>query len=123
MCQQGEQAQSLTSLDTTDLEIQTLTATFTPGQDMAALVEGEAHPTCAKALSLAIGQALPVVFQMNRVLADPPLREEFIFSQDGRLFIKNCRIRDAAGGVDVDVVKGAVLALYDCKEENQLERG
>jgi hypothetical protein len=121
----GEQAQSLTSLDTTGLATETLTATFTPGQDLAPLAEGEAHPTCAKALADAIGQAEPKVFQINRAMMDPPLQRELLYSQDGRMFIKNCRLRDRTGGADVDVVSAAVPALYGCTNEtdlrNQLE--
>ena len=118
----GEQAQSLTSLDTTGMATETLTATFTPGLDLAPLAEGEAHPTCAKALTDAIGQAEPKVFQINRAMMDPPLQGELIYSQDGRPFIKNCRLRDRTGGADVDVVRGAVPALYGCASEADLKR-
>ena len=118
----GEQAQSLTRLDTTGLATETLTASFTPGQDLAPLAEGEAHPTCAKALADAIGQAEPKVFQINRAMMDPPLQEELIYSQDGRPFIKACRLRDRTGGADVDVVREAVAALYGCSDEADLKR-
>ena len=118
----GEQAQSLTSLDTTGLATETLTATFTPGQDLAPLAEGEAHPTCAKALADAVGQAEPKVFQINRAMMDPPVQEELIYSKDGRPFIKSCRLRDRTGGADVDVVRGAVPALYGCADEADLKR-
>ena len=117
----GEQAQSLTSLDTNGLAMDTLTATFTPGQGLALLVEGEACPTCAKALSDAVGQADAKVFQINRVMMDPPLQEELIFSQDGRPFIKNCRLRDRTGGADVDVVGEAVPLLYGCANDKELK--
>ena len=118
---EGEQAQSLTSLDTTGLVTETLTATFNPGQDLAPLAEGEAHPTCAKALADAIGQSDAKVFQINRAMMDPPLQEEFIYSKDGRPFIKSCRLRDRTGGADVDVVRGAVPALYGCADEAELK--
>ena len=118
----GEQAQSLTRLDTTGLATETLTASFTPGQDLAPLAEGEAHPTCAKALADAIGQAEPKVFQINRAMMDSPLQEELIYSQDGRPFIKACRLRDRTGGADVDVVREAVPALYGCSDEADLKR-
>ena len=58
-------------------------------------------------------------------MMDPPLQRELIYSQDGRMFIKNCRLRDRTGGAYVDVVSAAVPALYGCTEEtdlrNQLE--
>ena len=115
-----EQAQSLTSLDTTGLATETLTSTFTPGQDLEILVENEAHPTCAKALNDANGHAEPIVFQINRVLMDPLTQEELIYTKDGRPFIKNCRLRDSTGGVDVDVVRSAVPALYDCTAQTKM---
>ena len=118
----GEQAQSLTSLDTTGLATATLTATFSPGQDLASLAAGEAHPTCAKALTDAIGQGDPKVFQINRAMMDPPLQRELMYSQDGRMFIKNCRLRDRTGGADVDVVSAAVPALYGCTDETDLRK-
>ena len=117
----GEQAQSLTSLDATGLVTETLTATFTPGQDLELLASGEAHPTCAKALADAVGQAEAKVFQINRAMMDPPLQEELIYSQDGRPFIKNCRLRDRTGGADVDVVRSAVPALYGCTSEADVQ--
>ena len=49
VCTDGDQAQSLTSFDASNLGTQTLTATFTPGQGLESLVECEARPTCAKA--------------------------------------------------------------------------
>ena len=93
----GEQAQSLTSLDTAGLATQTLTATFTPGQDLAPLAEGDAHPTCAMALADAIGEVEAKVFQINRALLDPPLQEDSIYTKEGRLFIKSCRLRGRTG--------------------------
>ena len=66
----GEQAQSLTSLDATGLATERLTATFTPGQDLEPLVAGEAHPTCAAALADAVGQVQPKVFQINRAIME-----------------------------------------------------
>ena len=84
------------------------------------MAEGEAHPTCATALADAIGVVEPKVFQINRAMLDPPLQEDGIFSKDGRPFIKNCRLRDRTGGVDVDVVRSAVPALYGCADEDDL---
>jgi hypothetical protein len=74
----GEQAQSLTSLDTNSLKTEMLTATFTPGQDLGTLAAGEAHPTCCKALADAISQSDAKVFQINRALRDLPLQAELI---------------------------------------------
>ena len=117
----GAQAQSLTSLDATSLATETLTPTFAPGQDLATLVEGEAHPTCAAALGDAVCPAGPITWQINRCLLDAPLQEELLYTRDGRLFIKSCRLRDGTGGVDVDVVSSAVPAIYDCASEAEVK--
>jgi hypothetical protein len=122
MCTGGEQAQSLTSLDTTGLATETLTPTFSPGEDLVSLVKGAAHPTCAKALADAIAQNEPIVYQINRAMLDPPLQDDLIYSKDGRPFIKNCRLRDRTGGADVDVVRNAVPALYGCANEDDLKK-
>ena len=44
-----------------------------------------------------------------------------MYTQDGRLFLKSCRLRDGTGGVDVDVVSKAVPALYGCCSAEELE--
>ena len=93
----GSQVETLASLDTSGLDTKELTATFSPGQDLPALVEHEAHPTCAAALSDAVGKSSPVIFQINRCHLDAPVQEELIFTQSGRAFIKNCRLRDRTG--------------------------
>jgi len=49
-----------------------------------------------------------------------PLQEELLVTQDDSLFIKNCRLRDRTGGVDVDVVASAVSALYGCSGEEEM---
>ena len=103
ICTTGTQAQSLTSLDVSMLPVQTLTATFAPGQDVHAAMEDVAHPTCAVALADAVVDR-PVTFQINRCMLDAPLQEELLVTQSGRLFIKSCRLRDRTGGVDVDVL-------------------
>lgn len=118
----GEQAQLLTNLDTTNMATEVLTATFTPGQSLVTLAEGEAHPTCCKALADAVSQPGAKVFQINRALLDPPLQGELIHTQDGRLFIKSCRARDRTGSVDVDITSDAVPMLYDCANEDELEQ-
>ena len=122
MTTDGDQAQSLTSLDTTGMDIQMLTASFSPGQDLVPLVEGEAHPTCAAALADAVGQSEAKVFQINRAWIDAPLQEELIYALDGRLFIRNCRLRDRTGGSDVDVVRNAVPLLYGCADEAEVKQ-
>ena len=53
VCTSGEQAQSLTSLDSAGASAEVLTATFTPGCGLAAIVDEEAHPTCAAVLAAA----------------------------------------------------------------------
>ena len=118
----GEQAQSLTSLNIENLETKMLTATFTPGQDLGELVAGEAHPTCCKALADAIGQSDAKVFQINRAFIDPPLQAELMETKDGRLFIGSCFARDRTGLVDVSVTRDAMPALYDCIDENQVRQ-
>ena len=40
--------------------------------------------------------------------------QDALYTQDGRLFIKSCRLRDGAGGVDVGALGTAVPALYGC---------
>ena len=118
----GEQAQALTSLDVENLETTTLTATFTPGQDLGELVAGEAHPTCCKALADAIGQSDAKVFQINRAFIDPPLQVELMVTKDGRLFIASCFARDRTGLVDVSVTRDAMPDLYDCTNEDQVRQ-
>ena len=98
-----------------------LTATFSPGQDLEGLAEQPAHPACAATLSDAVGKSSPITFQINRCHLDAPAQEELIFTQSGRAFIKNCRLRDRTGGVDVDVVRSAVLFLYGCADEEELK--
>ena len=121
ICTTGTQAQSLTSLDVSTLPVQTLTATFAPGQDVLATMEDVAHPTCAVALADAVVER-PVTFQINRCMLDAPLQEELLVTQSGRLFIKGCRLRDRTGGVDVDVLGSAVPALFGCLGEQELQR-
>ena len=121
ICTTGTQAQSLTSLDVSTLPVQTLTATFAPGQDVLANMEDVAHPTCAVALADAVVER-PVTFQINRCMLDAPLQEELLVTQSGRLFIKGCRLRDRTGGVDVDVLGSTVPALFGCSGEEELRR-
>ena len=63
----------------------------------------------------------PIAFQINRCLLEPPLEEDLILTQSGRPFIKNCRLRDRTGGVDVDVVHTAVPFLFGCSTEAELK--
>ena len=121
ICTTGTQVQSLTSLDVSMLHVQTLTATFAPGQDVLATMEDVAHPTCAVALADAVVER-PVTFQINRCMLDAPLQEELLVTQSGRLFIKGCRLRDRTGGVDVDVLGSAVPALFGCSGEEELRK-
>ena len=120
ICTTGTQAQSLTSLDASVLDTQTLTATFTPGQDVLATMEEVAHPTCAAALADAVVDR-DVTFQINRCMLDAPLQEDLLVTQGGRFFIKSCRLRDRTGGVDVDVLGSAVPALYGCSGTEELK--
>ena len=117
VCTSGEQAQSLTSLDTTGASAEVLTATFTPGRSLAALVDAAAHPTCAAALADAVVKSDAITFQINRCILEVPLQQEAMYTEDGRLFLKSCRLRDGTGGVDVDVVSSAAPVLYGCADE------
>ena len=114
ICTNGKQAECLTNLEATTDQAEVLTATFTPGQGLSALVEDEAHPTCATALADAVAKPTPITFQINRCILDAPVQEDQMYTQDGRLFIKSCRLRDGTGGVDVDVHGSAAPALYGC---------
>ena len=98
VCTSGEQAQSLTSLETTGESAEVLTATFTPGRGLAALVDAAAHPTCAAALADAVAKSDAITFQINRCILEAPLQQEAMYTQDGRLFLKSCRLRDGTGG-------------------------
>ena len=109
VCATGEQAQSLTSLDQTSVTTERLTATFKPGEKLEELMEEEAHPTCAAALRDALGLKGPITFQINRCLLEPPMQDELLLTQDGRPFIRNCRVRDWTGCVEVDVIKDCLL--------------
>ena len=117
----GDQAAALTALDAKTLDTQMLTATFTPGQNVQATMEDNAFPTCAAALSDAVGMPdEPRTFQINRCLLDAPGQVDLILTQDDRLFISKCRLRDRTGGVDVDVLSTAVPALYEHSTEAAL---
>ena len=74
------------------------------------------------ALADAVGHADAKAFQMNRGMIDGALQEDLIYSQDGRPFIRNCRLRDRTGGVDVYVVRSAVHALYGFANEEELKQ-
>ena len=121
VCTEGAQAAQLKSMDASAVDAQTLTATFSPGANLAELVAEGALPTCAVALAEAVAKGAPVAFQINRCMLEPPLEEELIFAQSGRPFIKNCRLRDRTGGVDVDVVNTAVPFLFGCDTEVELK--
>ena len=116
----GSQVAALSELDISGVPTKELTATFVPGEDLDTLVEQPAHTTCAAALSDAVARNGPIVFQINRCHLDAPSQAELIFNQSGRAFIKACRLRDRSGGVDVDVVRGAVPSLYGVVNEEQL---
>ena len=117
----GEQAQSLTSQHV--LQGTLLTPTFTPGRGVANQLAHEAHPTCAVALADSSAKTGPITFQINRCILDPPLQEEAMYTQDGRLFLKNCRLRDGTGAVDVDVVDKVAPSLYGCADADEVRAG
>ena len=76
-------------------------------------MEENALPTCAAALSDAVGMPdEPRTFQINRCLLDAPGQVDLILTQDDRLFISKCRLRDRTGGVDVGVQPTAIPMLY-----------
>ena len=115
----GDRAQSLTSLDPSQLEdMRLLTAAFVPTH-VPIDVDREAHPTCAAALAEAVGCSEDKVFQINRAWFDPPVREDAMLTQDKRFFVQ-CRLRDRTGGVGVDVTAAAVPSLYGCMGEDEL---
>ena len=80
VCSQGDQVETLTDLDASTVSTQTLTATFTPGLDLAALVADGALPTCAVALGEAVARGAPVAFQINRCILDPPLEDCLLYT-------------------------------------------
>ena len=47
--------------------------------------------------------------------------EELLFTQDGRLFIKSCRLWERTGGVGVAVLGSAVPALYGCSDAETMK--
>ena len=98
ICTSGEQAQSLTRLDADSLITQPLTAKFQSAESVVKCMSVDAQPTCAVALADATGFPEAVTFQINRCMLDVPLQEELIVTQDGRFFIKSCRLRDRTGG-------------------------
>ena len=118
----GAQAQSLTSLDATSLSAEVLTAQWVPssGAGLASVMDAKAHSTCAVALGDAIAHAQPITFHINRCLLDAPLQRGAMYTQDGRLFLRNCLLRDATRGVDVDVVTDAAPTLYDCSTPDEV---
>ena len=120
ICTSGEQAQSLTSLDTTAASAEVLTSTFTPGRGLAAITDAMAHCTCAAALADAVPEPDAITFQINRCLIDAPLQREAMYTQDDRLFLRNCRLRDGTGAVDVDVVSTAAPGIYGCADADEV---
>ena len=84
-------------------------------------MEEDAHPTCAAALRDASGLKGPITFQINRCLLEPPLQEEFLLTKDERPFIRNCRVRDCTGCVELDVIKDPVLTIFNCANEQQFK--
>ena len=120
ICTSGDQAQSLTSLDTTAASAEVLTSTFTPGRGLAAITDAMAHCTCAAALADAVPEPDAITFQINRCLIDAPLQREAMYTQDDRLFLRNCRLRDGTGAVDVDVVSTAAPGIYGCADADEV---
>ena len=43
-----------------------------------------------------------------------------MYTQDGRLFIRNCRLRDGTGAVDVDAVDKVAPFLYGCADAGEV---
>ena len=75
VCAGGAQVESLTGFDASTVATEIFTATFTPGLDLAPLVAEGALPTCDVALGEAVAQGVPVAFQINRCMLEPPLEE------------------------------------------------
>ena len=112
----GPHAEAFTSLDHTALETNSLTPQFTPGvrslEDAITASMGEfGLPTCASALAQAEVER-PVTFQINRCVLYPPTQPDYLQTNKGDSFIKNCRLRDRTGGVDVDILSGAIPFLF-----------
>ena len=120
----GPYAEAFTSLDHTVLETNSLTPQFSPGvrslEDAITASMGEfGLPTCSAALAQADVERL-VTFQINRCVLYPPTTPDLLQTQKGDLFIKNCRLRDRTGSVDVDILSGAIPFLFGCKTEHEL---
>ena len=79
-----------------------------------------AHCTCAAALADAVPELDAIAFQINRCLIDAPLQREAMYTQDDRLFLRNCRLRDGTGAVDVDMVSTAVPGIYGCTNADEV---
>ena len=121
ICTTGDQAQSLTGVDPSQVTERVLTAQFAPvGRGMEECMHDAAHPTCAAALADAFARAGAITFQINRCVVDAPLQEELLYTKDGRLFLRNCRLRAGTGGVDVDVVSDAAATLYGCTNAEEV---
>ena len=77
ICTTGGQAQSLTSVDPSQVTERVLTAQFTPvGRAMEECMQDDAHLTCAAALADASARTDAITFQINRCPLDAPLQEE-----------------------------------------------
>ena len=120
ICTTGIQTQSLASLDASTLRIQSLTATFTPRNDVFASMEEFAHPTCVAAPADAVVDH-PVTTQMNRCILDAALQEDLLFTQRSNLFTESCRLRDRTGGMDVDILGSAVPSLHGCSDAETMK--
>ena len=79
-----------------------------------------AHCTCATALADAVPEPDAITFQINRCLIDAPLQREAMYTLDDRLFLRNCRLRDGTGAVEVDVVSTAAPGVYGCADADEV---
>merc|ERR1712197_174047 len=74
ICTTGDQAQSLTGVDPSQVTERVLTAQFAPvGRGIEECMRDAAHPTCAAALADAFARTDAITFQTNRCLLDAPL--------------------------------------------------
>ena len=115
VCTSGGQAQSLTSLDTNVESADMLTANFTSGRGVAAILYETAHCMCAVAWADAVPKSDAIAVQINRINMEAPIQAEAMYTWDGRLCLRSCRLREDTG-VDAEVVSSAAPVLYGCAD-------
>ena len=112
----GSQAQSLTGLDPASLDLQVLTAVFSPTaiQPQVEIDQHEAFPTCAAALADVMSCQQEKCFQINHCYLEVSPAD--LFAPDGSVKVVQCRLRDRTGPAEVQLVEAAVPAAFGCKD-------